>query len=87
MSEFILIPGVLYYWKRTGSWQFNGAERWWEIYIVFEDGFNGSGGACIREIWRWNNSSQNMRDQPRNLNIPETVALLGELAQVSIKET
>ena len=74
-----IVPGVEYFWKKTNSWEWNGVERWWEVFIIFADGFNGGGGACIREIWRWNNSLQNMRDQPRNLTMMETIELVKEL--------
>ena len=79
------VPGAEYYWKRSESWPWNGEERWWEVYVVFQNGMNGGGGACVREIWRWNNSSQNMREVPRNLTHDETADLLRELRE--IKET
>jgi len=83
-SEALLavVPGVEYYWKRTTGWQWDGEERWWEIFIVFHDGMNGGGGACVREIWRWNKSLQDMRVQPRNLTYAETIELLRELTAI-----
>ena len=76
-------PGVEYYWNRTDGWQWlDGNERWWEIFVVFRDGMNGSGGANIEERWRWNGSEQNLRVQPRNLTLAETRQLILELTQV-----
>lgn len=73
------IPGVEYYWKRTDGWNWFGTPHWWEVFVVFANGMNGGGGACIEERWRWNGSSQNMRTQPRNLSLDETRELIGEL--------
>jgi hypothetical protein len=74
-------PNVEYYWKRTDGWKwFDGCEHWWEVFVVFYDGFNGGGGACIEERWRWNGSSQNLRVQPRNLSLQETRQLIVELS-------
>jgi hypothetical protein len=74
-------PNVEYYWKRTDGWKWvEGCEHWWEVFIVFYDGMNGGGGACIEERWRWNGSSQNLRVQPRNLTLQETRQLIAELS-------
>lgn len=74
------VPNVEYFWKRTDGWNWSGTERWWEVFIVFHDGMNGGGGACVEERWRWNGSSQNLRVQPRNLSLFETRELIAELA-------
>jgi hypothetical protein len=78
------VPGVEYYWKRTDGWKWDGRDCWWEVFITFYDGMNGGGGACITELWRWNGSSQNMRQQPRNLSLEETRRLIGELVASGI---
>lgn len=75
------VPNVEYYWKRTDGWNWSGTERWWEVFIVFYDGMNGGGGACVEERWRWNGSSQNLRVQPRNLSLFETRELIAELVR------
>lgn len=73
-------PGREYYWKRTGGWDWiDGQRHWWEVFVVFYDGMNGGGGACIEERWRWNGSTQNIRVQPRNLTLQETVDLVEQL--------
>ena len=74
-------PNVEYYWKRTDGWKWiDGCEHWWEVFIVFYDGMNGGGGACVEERWRWNGSSQNLRVQPRNLTLEDTRQLIAELS-------
>lgn len=73
------VPGVEYYWKRTDGWQWNGIERWWEVVVVFADGMNGGGGACITEMWRWNGSRETLRRQPRNLTLQETRELIADI--------
>ena len=75
-----VVPSVEYYWRRTEGWNWFGVERWWQVFVVFADGMNGGGGACIEERWRWNGSSQTMRRQPRNLTCAETVELLSDLS-------
>ena len=82
-------PNVEYYWKRTDGWKcLDGCEHWWEVFVVFYDGMNGSGGAFIEERWRWNGSSQNLRVQPRNLTLQETRQLIAELsAQLTTNAT
>lgn len=77
------VPHIEYYWKRTDSWNWSGTERWWEVFIVFADGMNGGGGACIEERWRWNGSDENLRVQPRNLSLQETRKLIAELVDHS----
>lgn len=73
-------PGREYYWKRTGGWNWlDGQHLWWEVFVVFYDGMNGGGGACIEERWRWKGSTQNLRVQPRNLTFQETVELVEQL--------
>lgn len=73
------IPNVEYYWMRTDGWTWSGTQRWWEVFVVFCDGVNGGGGACIEERWRWNGSLQNIRIQPRNLTFEQTRELIKEL--------
>lgn len=71
---------VEYYWKRTEGWKsLSGENRWWEVFVVFHDGMNGAGGAYITELWRWNNSFNNLRVINRNLTLTETRQLLSEL--------
>ena len=75
-----VVPGVEYYWRRTEGWDWFGTPRWWQVFVVFADGMNGGGGACIEERWRWNGSSQTIRRQPRNLTYAETVELRSDLS-------
>ena len=63
--------GVEYYWKRTDGWDWNGDQRWWEVFVEFT-GFNGVGGVWLVERWRWNGSDQTMREQPRTLSLDES---------------
>ena len=63
--------GVDFYWKRTPSWQWDGQERWWEVFVRFT-GENGGSGMWIVERWRWNGSPQWMFDQPRSLSFEQT---------------
>ncbi len=80
-KDMMPIPGQEYYWKRTDGWKWvDGCEHWWEVFVVFHDGMNGGGGACVEERWRWNGSSQTMCVVSRNLSLQETRQLLEELA-------
>ena len=49
------------------------------MFVVFCNGFNGGGGACITERWRWNGSSENLRVQPRNMTYTETMDLVNQI--------
>lgn len=69
-----------YYWKRTDSWQWDGKECWWEVYVSFR-GMHGGGGAVIEERWRWNESKQNIRTQFRALTPLETNQLIKEIEE------
>lgn len=64
--------GKEYYWKRTPSWRWiDGTERWWEVFIRII-GLNGLGGCWVVELWRWNSSSEVIREQARSLSSQET---------------
>jgi len=80
------VPGEEYYWKRSDGWGWNGRERYWEIFVVFANGMNGGGGACITELWRWNGDPQNIREDPRNLTLVQTRELIQELWGVPIED-
>lgn len=73
-------PGREYYSQRSDSWMWiDGKDHWWEIFVVFHNGFHGGGGACITERWRWNGSSENIRQDPKNLSYEDTIALVTRL--------
>lgn len=67
--------GREYYWRRTDGWDWNGARRWWEVFVEFS-GFNGAGGVWLTERWRWNGSAQTMREQPRSLRLTESLEVV-----------
>ena len=77
------VPNVEYFWKRSDPWQWNGVQRWWDVFIVFYDGMNGGGGAIVQERWRWNGSSENIRVQTRNLTLIQTQELIEELTEAA----
>lgn len=68
-----------YYWRRTDGWDWFGEHCWWNIFVTFANGMHGGGGACITEHWRWNNSSQTIRREYRNLTLIETRDLVQQL--------
>jgi hypothetical protein len=78
-TEFKIVPGVEYFTRRTTGWNWFGTTRWWEVFVVFLDGMNGGGGACIEERWRWNGSSQNIRCEYRNLSFHQTQELIEQI--------
>jgi len=79
IETFEVIPGVEYLWDVTDGWNWFGERRWWNVFVVFANGINGGGGACIEERWRWNKSNQTIRRQPRNLTCEETVAMINQI--------
>jgi hypothetical protein len=69
-----------YFWKRTDGWNWDGVQRWWEIFVV-PLGFNGGGGWWIKEIWRWNNSQENTIENIKTLSWQESAEILDKLTQ------
>lgn len=67
-----------YFWKRTDSWDWFGVKRWWEIFIEFS-GLNGSGGAWLIEKWRWNGSTQNIRNDIKTLSYEKTIKIITDI--------
>ena len=63
--------GKEYYIGKSNGWDWFGTHRWWEIFVII-DGFNGSGGYWLRERWRWNGSSQNIREEIKTLSLEES---------------
>lgn len=74
-----VLPNVEYYWRRTDGWNWFGTQRWWEIFVVFANGFHGGGGACVEERWRWNDSQQTIWREYRNLSHDETVEMIAAI--------
>lgn len=66
--------GQIYYWKRTDGWDWFGTRRWWEVFVTI-DGLNGSGGYWLKEHWRWNGDSEDVRTELRTLNPEESQSL------------
>ena len=54
-------PKVEYYEGRTEGWDWFGTPRWWEKFIVWDNGFDGLMQPVCRRLWRWNGSSQVIR--------------------------
>ena len=76
MAELIttseLEIGREYYWKRTKGWTWiDGTHCWWEIFVV-PLGINGVMDYWVTERWRWNGSSQTIREQTRSLSWDES---------------
>ena len=69
-----------YYWKRTDGWDWFGTQRWWEIFIV-PTGYNGVGGLWLLERWRWNGSSQTIREEVRTLSHAESQQIVKEVME------
>jgi len=67
-----------YFWKRTASWDWFGTLRWWEVSVEFL-GLNGTGGAWLKEKWRWNGSEQVMHATIRTLSFEDTEKLISEI--------
>ena len=59
---------------RSGSWEWNGRERWLEIEIEV-NGYNGRLGYWVTKRWRWNNSEQILRTDILTLTPEESDAL------------
>jgi hypothetical protein len=75
--------GVEYYWKRSGSWRwFDGLEHWWEVFVEVS-GFNGSGGYWLYERWRWNGSSENIRNEIKTLSYHDSAVLSKEVHEAA----
>ena len=67
-----LQTGVVYPWRKTGSWKwFDGLRHWWEIDIELS-GRNGVGGLWLVELWHWNGSSEILIRQPKTLPYQES---------------
>lgn len=45
--------GVDYFWKCSGSWNWERERRWWAYWVEFK-GMNGAGGCWIIEKSQWN---------------------------------
>jgi len=78
MSE--IVEGKEYYWKSTESWSWFGANHWWDVFVVVT-GYNGTGGACIEERWRWDHSNETIRREYRDLTMFETAVLFTTLEE------
>ncbi len=73
-----IFTGRDYYWKRTDGWDWFGTRRWWEVSIEFT-GLNGSGGAWVKEKWRWNNNPQVVKEEILTLSIEKTEEIVIEI--------
>ena len=67
-----------YYWKSSEGWTWFGTPRWWEIFVEIS-GLNGAGGVWLAERWRWNGSSETIREQIKTLSYEDTVKLIDEI--------
>lgn len=70
--------GTEYYLKRTEGWDWFGTPRWWEVFVEFS-GLNGSGGIWLIERWRWNGSSQNIREHIRTLKFEKSQEIIQQV--------
>jgi len=73
-----IVTGQEYLWKQSDGWDWFGTFRWWEVFVEFT-GLNGSGGAWLKEKWRWNGSSQTMREDIKTLSYEETEAIVRDI--------
>ena len=59
---------------RSGSWTWDGVERWWEIESRVM-GYGGRFGYWVTKSWKWNNSSQVMFKEIQSLTPEQSDAL------------
>ena len=72
-------PGRIYYHRRLRSWQYNGEERWWEVYIELLGVAKDRNELIVREHRRWNGSDYTALESEFTLTLPEARQLLAEL--------
>lgn len=81
-NRWEIAPGIFvgedYYWKRSGGWQWNGVERWWEYYVEIT-GMNGAGGVWCIEKSRWNGALDWQFRQPQLLSYVDSCELIQAL--------
>ena len=71
-----LVAGREYYEGRTEAWKwFDGKEHWWELWIVWLDGWDGLGQWVCERRWRWNGSSETLRTDYVRLTADQVKAL------------
>ncbi len=70
--------GKDYLWKTSDPWDWFGKQCWWEVSVEFI-GLNGDGGMWLIEKWRWNNSTEILREFTRSLSSIEIDALFIEI--------